>query len=247
MNSPANSRAREINTLLAELNRTLKMSVEKAIRIGQLLSEQKADMQHGEFLPWLESNFEMSQKTAWSYMKAYEHKGKLVNVTNLQEAYQQIEYIEKQEKETQRRKDDELIRKRIQTGEKPEGWNKHLEYEFKKRTDDEAYEERKQSVFENKQQESRKKKEEEDRIFKEETERINKLYEQHMTDKSDRETAKDKLKLNIRTDNINQDAIFDIINEYLNSIQDVSRKIETAQNIIKFLRNIVVAYQRRGA
>ena len=60
-------------------------------------------------------------------------------------------------------------------------------------------------------------------------------------------TAKEKLRLNVRGDDLNQEAMFDIINEYLNNASDTSRKIETAQNLIKYLRTIIVQFQRKAS
>ena len=47
-----NDRTAEIQRELAELNNTLKMSVQKAIRIGELLTEQKEIVGHGLFIQW---------------------------------------------------------------------------------------------------------------------------------------------------------------------------------------------------
>lgn len=243
MSNIANNRVLEIQTLLIDLNRTLKMSVEKAIRIGQLLSEQKTDMQHGEFLPWLESNFEMSERMAYRYMSLFKHNDKVAKMANLQEAYQQIEYIEKKEREDKQKHDEELIRQRIKTGEKPEGWDRHLEYEYKKRTDDEGFKKRLNEHTEKQRQE----KEEKEKISHEKSDRAEQVINKFITDTSDKLAVKEKLKLNVRSDNINQEAIIEIIDEYLSGIIDVSRRIETAQNIIKYLRATVVNFQRKGA
>lgn len=235
MSNIANNRIIEIQTLLTELNQTLKMSVNKAIRIGQLLSEQKKEMQHGDFLPWLESNFEMSERTAQNYMRLFYYRDKTAKVADLQEAYQKIEYIEKKEKAEQQKKDDELIKQRIQTGEKPEGWTRSHEYQYKKRIDDKSYQERKTKIFDEKKKENQK------------DERLNNTINLFIKDNSEKLAVKEKLKLNTRTDNNSQEAILEIIDEYLNSITETSRRIETAQNIIKYLRTIVVNLQKRGA
>lgn len=232
MSNLTNNRVIEIQTLLSELNQALKMSVGKAIRIGQLLSEQKTDMGHGEFLPWLESNFEMSERTAQKYMMLYRHRDKTALNADLHEAYEQIEYIEKKEKEEQRQQNEALIRERLKTGEKPEGWNRATEYQFKKRVDDEAYKERKNKAFNEKQNKD---------------DRLKQAIDIFTQDNSEKIAVKEKLKLNTRKDNNSQEAILEILDEYLGGIFDMSRKIETAQNIIKYLRSIIVTLQRKGA
>jgi hypothetical protein len=46
---------------------------------------------HGDFLPWLQANCSFSDRTARRYMVLYGHHDKLDSVSDLQEAYQQIE------------------------------------------------------------------------------------------------------------------------------------------------------------
>ena len=46
----------EIGQLHNEIIGHLKTSLEKAIRIGELLSEQKDSLKHGEFIPWIKDN-----------------------------------------------------------------------------------------------------------------------------------------------------------------------------------------------
>jgi hypothetical protein len=73
------------------------------------------------------------------------------------------------------------------------------------------------------------------------------LLDSIIQDQTDVLKAKEKLRLHVREDNIGQEAVFDIINGYLNSFDDTSRKIETAQNIIKYLRTVIINYQKIGA
>src|SRR5262249_29468891 len=62
-------------------------SVKHAIRAGELLTEAKSRLQHGEFGSWLEENFNLSRATATRYMKLAEKRKeietKLVTVSNL--------------------------------------------------------------------------------------------------------------------------------------------------------------------
>jgi len=64
-------------------------SLPEAIRLGELLTEQKEAMPHGEFGPWLEENVPLSQKSVSNYMRVYAQRDnpKLVMVTNWREAY----------------------------------------------------------------------------------------------------------------------------------------------------------------
>lgn len=44
-------------------------AVQHAIRAGELLAAAKAQLGHGEWLPWLELNFDFSRQTASAYMR----------------------------------------------------------------------------------------------------------------------------------------------------------------------------------
>lgn len=48
-----------------------------AIRAGELLIEAKADLQHGEWLPWLEANFDFTRQMATNYMRLSENAEEL--------------------------------------------------------------------------------------------------------------------------------------------------------------------------
>ena len=89
-------RTQEIKRELAELNTTLKMTVQKAIRVGQLLSEQKEFVGHGNFVKWIENNLDIGQVTAHKYMNLYQYQNKISLSENLQDAYKQIETFEAQ-------------------------------------------------------------------------------------------------------------------------------------------------------
>lgn len=79
----------EINRLHSELCGMARTSLEKAIRIGELLTEQKAQLKHGEWLPWVRENIEFSQQTASNYVRLFQNREKLPSVGNLEltEAY----------------------------------------------------------------------------------------------------------------------------------------------------------------
>jgi Protein of unknown function (DUF3102) len=72
-------------------------ALSEALAIGEDLTKQKAKLKHGEWLPWLEANVLFEQKTAWRYMKCYEHRDKLGSVPNLSDAYKLIDKLERAE------------------------------------------------------------------------------------------------------------------------------------------------------
>ena len=70
----------------------VRVSVEKAIRIGELLTEQKAELEHGQWLPWVEDNVPFTSRTAEKYMRLHEQRdsGKIESGSNLTSAYRAI-------------------------------------------------------------------------------------------------------------------------------------------------------------
>ena len=86
-----NFRIDEISKLHGEIYGAFKTSLEKAIRIGELLTEQKQNLRHGEFTSWVENNLPFSDRTAQIYMRLYSERDRLktemVSVLNLKSAY----------------------------------------------------------------------------------------------------------------------------------------------------------------
>ena len=54
----------EIAKLHDEIYGAFKTTLEKAIRIGELLTEQKQNLKHGEFTSWVENNLPFTERTA---------------------------------------------------------------------------------------------------------------------------------------------------------------------------------------
>ena len=77
MNEIQKTRIARITELHAEIGGYLKMTLDKAIEIGGLLAEQKADLDHGEWLPWISENLSFSERLARDYMRFYDHREEL--------------------------------------------------------------------------------------------------------------------------------------------------------------------------
>ena len=71
MNQLEKGSTAEIIQLHNEIIGHLKSSLEKAIRIGEILTDQKQDLKHGAFIPWVRSNPPFSDRTARNYMNVY--------------------------------------------------------------------------------------------------------------------------------------------------------------------------------
>jgi hypothetical protein len=242
MNVIKGDRTQEIKRELAELHSTLKMSVQKAIRIGQLLTEQKEFIGHGLFLKWIEANLDISADTAGRYMKLYVHNDKIRNLPNLQTAYQQIETLEAQARQTQQERDRAIIAEFRRTGKKPDGWDRSHDYIIQKDSGAEARQK--------------------ERLAQELRDREQRAQEHRATQKTDttlsdaflkatsglvekleqRSAWKEKIRL---SDGGKEDAFMDAIIDYLDTLPDDNRRIEACNNIIKICRNIAVELQRK--
>lgn len=86
---PSPVAASEINRLHAKIFAALRTSIQDAIRIGELLSEERRRAGHGNWLPWIKANLEFSECTARNYIRVYENRDRLksANVADLTDAY----------------------------------------------------------------------------------------------------------------------------------------------------------------
>ncbi len=71
--------AAEINAEHRACEAAAVSAVEHAMRAGEMLAEVKQNLKHGEWLPWLEANFEGTPRTAQVYMKLHSRRGELSN------------------------------------------------------------------------------------------------------------------------------------------------------------------------
>jgi hypothetical protein len=86
-------RAKEISALHREIRWHARVTLEKAIRIGELLTQQKQALPHGEFTPWLRANVPFTERTATNYMRVFEKREELKseNVSVLRQAYKLLQ------------------------------------------------------------------------------------------------------------------------------------------------------------
>ena len=243
-------RTQEIRNELALLNHTLKMSVQKAIRIGELLTEQKEFVGHGNFLSWVENNLDISERTAQNYMKLFSYRDKTATIADLNSAYRQIETLEAQEKQSKEERQRSMIAEFRKTGIKPPGWTPKLDKAVKD-TDAHLAKVKEQRAQEEANREQRaaeyKAKQESDKTYT--------LHRDMLSDAL--KTAADSLhqQNNLRTewkekirlsDGGKEDAFMDAIIDYMETLSDDNRRIEACNNIIKICRNISVELQKKN-
>ncbi len=75
--SPPSGPALEIIALHGEILTAARTSLHKAIRIGELLVEQKARLDHGRWLPWIKEHLPFSPDTAGRYMVVFKHRDQI--------------------------------------------------------------------------------------------------------------------------------------------------------------------------
>jgi hypothetical protein len=75
---------RDLKVIIPELHAALRRESADVIAVGRLLTEARDQLDHGEWLPWLEENFSMmSVRSAENYMDAARFADKFASVANL--------------------------------------------------------------------------------------------------------------------------------------------------------------------
>ena len=95
------AQAQEIIRLHSEIEASLRTTLAKAIRIGQLLSEKKTTLKHGEYLPYVRT-LPFSERTARMYVSVYKRQDELksAKVADLSNAYQFLGLLPGETKES---------------------------------------------------------------------------------------------------------------------------------------------------
>ena len=239
MNAIITNNTKELNDLHQQIEGKLRSTVQDAIRAGELLTQAKDDLPHGAFLPWIGKNCIFGDKTAERYMKVFEHKGKIVTVSNLPEAYRQVKQIESVKKQTENQKAFKRVQEYAKSGIKPEGWRKN--------TDDKLYQEeqdRDERIrrFKERVEEDKQTKESKEKDYKQDSEHFNEALSKLTTRVEERETFKE----NIRISSEGKDSPFvDALIDYLQGLDDDNRRLEACYNIIKVAKNIAKELDRK--
>jgi hypothetical protein len=79
----------EIIRLHNEIGAAFCTSLDRAIRIGELLAQQKEALGHGKFASWIKANLPFTERTAQNYMRVFSKRAELKNetVSDLTKAY----------------------------------------------------------------------------------------------------------------------------------------------------------------
>ena len=224
---------KEIIELHNGMIQSARRTIADAIRIGQIITLEKESLEHGQFLPWIET-LPFKYKTAERYMKLFEHQNKIDNVSNLQEAYKQIESIEAIEKRREQERKQTIIKQRVETGVKPKEWDRSLDYEYNKRQEYGGFAKRADDMFEEKQEKTDYKE------YNQATDTLNKAADLLLEQSQTRNNFKERIRV---SDTGKEDAFVDAIMDYLEELQNDNRRIEACYNIIKICKNIAIDIQ----
>lgn len=79
----------EITSLHHDIKSMIETTLQKGIRLGELLKAVKDGLPHGEFIPWIEKNCPFKQRAAQNYMRVFERREELKrqSVADLASAY----------------------------------------------------------------------------------------------------------------------------------------------------------------
>lgn len=87
--APSETIEEEINRLHLANCVVAQETIQRAIRIGELLVKKKASLPHGDWLPWFTKNIKFSTQTSDNYRMLYTRQAKLkfLTIRNLTDAY----------------------------------------------------------------------------------------------------------------------------------------------------------------
>ena len=239
------SAGEELNRLNALIEHKLRSTVQDAIRAGEILTNIREKVGHGNFLPWLKANCAFSERSAQNYMRLFRHRDKTANVADLQNAYKQVETIEAQARRTETEKARDRVIEYRKTGVKPDDWRRGTDDKLLKEYEDrdERVEKHKTEINE-KLRKTAEKKAERDRWYEESSAEIDALNER-ATRAIEAHQKRQSFKERIRVSQSGEsDAFIDAIMDYLEELPDDNRRIEACQNIIKVCRGIATDLQR---
>lgn len=231
MNTIAQSKIQKVNEMHGALEYELRTTVKKAIEIGKVLAEIRESCEHGEYKQLFDTRIKVSYRTACDYIMLHE-RCKSANFATLQEAISHAKQIETESKQNEFAEKQQLINKRKQTGKTPDGWTRAHEYEYKKQTDESAYEERKKTVLDGKKKETPKEETKyDDTVF---MASVDKTIE-YMKQLEHKKQAMSG----------NEDLLF-MIDGYLEKLPSDSRRHEFCNTLIKHLRAKSIEYGKNA-
>jgi hypothetical protein len=236
--------ADKVNANHARMQRGTRLLLDIALETGGLLADaanvRTRTFAEGTFNEWLKSKINFPRSTAYQYISLFNHKNQIAAAGSLQEAYKQIETLEAQEKQTETQKAYNRVSEFRKTGVKPEGWRRGTDDKLaqEEQERDARIEQLKQEALSREQEKQAKERQQEQR--KVETEGLLNFLDQNI--RAEKERTEFKKKIRLSADGM-KDPFQDAVLDYLEGLENDSRRIEACHNIIKVCKRIAAELQ----
>ena len=237
--------AEQINEKHTALISNTKLLISQAVEIGGLLSQVKENGKHGEFEQWLEQHIKFNTRTARNYLSVFKYQNQITGASNLTEAYKLIETLEAQKKKSETQNAYERVAEYRKTGKKPEGWRQHTDDKLAQEEEerDKRIDLMKQESLNRKQEEQSKAREREAEQVRIEidTDSLLKFFDHESEAVKKRTEFKEAIRLSAEG---MQDPFQDALLDYLEGLENDSRRIEACHNIIKVCKRLAAKILR---
>jgi vacuolar-type H+-ATPase subunit I/STV1 len=222
--------------------RSARRSVQDAIKIGEIISEQRRLLAPDEFTPFIQS-LPFDDNTVYRYIQLYKYVDKIPTVGDLSTAYKKLSEIEYQEKQTEEQRKRALIAEYRRTGKKPDGWDRSLDYIIQRDKEAEERQEQYRKEQEERREEIKAEREQSRQANNIFTEALHTATNQLFEKQAEKEAWQKKIRL---SENGKDDSFLDAIEAYLLTMDDDNRRVEACYNIIKICKNIANELQRKN-
>jgi hypothetical protein len=232
-----------LNNQHQRIERGKRLLLDVALSMGEVLAG-LGNLSVDNFPEWLRNNTNISNKTAYRDVSLYNYRNQITTAGNLQEAYKQIEALEAQKKQTETQKARQRIDEYKKTGVRPEGWRQHTDDKLLK--EDQERDKRINGHFEEVKRRESERQQEQQRaeIERDQTAQDMELLSRHFANEAEivKKRMEFKEKIRLSADGMN-DPFQDAILDYLDALENDSRRIEACHNIIKVCKRIAAELQ----
>lgn len=229
----------EFMMLWDDEQRDIPRFVNRRIKMGELITGMKEELPHGEFMPWVERELPIQRSTAQKCMLLFKHRGELPPDGNLTDCYKQVEQLETEERQQQRREQ----RERQKPADKeslvdldPEQPAPSQDVKRQAAEAEEAFNGRVKEHFDRPPEEPKE---------RQRDPKVADLLRRSQEYLASHKKVEDFAMADLG-ENGSQDAMFLIITRYVSGLGDASRQMESAHNLIKFLKELVNELQRQS-
>ena len=230
-----------VNGQHERMEKGTKLLMDIALSIGEVLTN--VQMSHSEtFAEWIDKNIKFSRPTAYRYISLFNHRDQISGAENINAAYKTIDTLEAQKKQSETAKAYERVEEYRKTGVKPEGWRRGTDDKLAKEESDRdsRVEAVKREALAKNDGKAEKEREKERR--KAETDGILNFLDRSVNSEQKRSEFKEKIRLSAEG---KKDPFLDALIDYLDGLENDSRRIEACYNIIKICKKTAADLQSK--